>query len=105
MPPPKPFIPPPEPLHKSKDHYKFQGQPYKHLEIEINLTSLKTIATAILLGVPYLGLIYLFLSIGAKVIAISLLVLGILIGGSIALLYYLNRQEPVKAPSNQKKRH
>jgi hypothetical protein len=52
---PKPFIPPPEPLNKSKDHYKFQGQPYKHLEIEINLTSLKTLATAILLGVPYLG--------------------------------------------------
>ncbi|MEG5066014.1 hypothetical protein QUB33_20575 [Microcoleus sp. B3-A4] len=101
----KPFIPPPEPLNKSKDHYKFQGQPYKQLEIEINFASLKTIATAILLGVPYLGLIHVFLSGGAKVIAISLVVVGILIGGSIALLYYLNRQEPVKAPSNQKKRH
>ncbi|MEG3928294.1 hypothetical protein [Microcoleus sp. D3_18a_C4] len=102
---PKPFLPPPDPLNKSKDHYKFQGKPYKHLEIEINLTSLKTIATAILLGVPYLGLIHVFLSGGAKLIAISLVVVGILIGGAIALLYYLNRQEPVKAPSNQKKRH
>jgi hypothetical protein len=102
---PKPFIPPPEPLNKSQEHYKFKGQPYKHLKIEINLTSLKTIATAILLGVPYLGLIYVFLSGGAKVIAISLVVVGILIGGSIALLYYLNREEPVKPPSNQKKRH
>jgi hypothetical protein len=101
----KPFIPPPEPLNRSKDHYKFQGQPYKHLEIEINLTSLKTLATAILLGVPYLGLIHVFLSGGAKVIAISLVVVGILIGGAIALLYYLNREEPVKPPSNQKTRH
>jgi len=101
----KPFLPPPDPLNKSKDHYKFQGKPYKHLEIEIKLTSLKTIATAILLGVPYLGFIYVFLSGGAKLIAISLVVAGILIGASIALLYYLNREEPVKLPSNQKKRH
>ena len=105
MSPQKPFISPPQPLNKSKDHYKFQGKPYKHLEIEIKLTSLKTIATAILLGVPYLGLIYVFLSGGAKVIAISLVLVGILIGGLIALLYYLNRQEPVKPPSHQKKRH
>ncbi|MBE9094364.1 hypothetical protein [Tychonema sp. LEGE 07203] len=102
---PKPFIPPPEPLNKSKDHYKFQGKPYNPLEIEIKLTSLKTLATAILLGVPYLGLIHVFLSGGVKVIAISLVVVGILIGGSIALLYYLNRQDPVKRPCNQKKRH
>jgi hypothetical protein len=105
MPSQKPLVPPSQRLGSSKNHYKFQGQPYKHLEREINLTSLKTLATAILLGVPYLGLIYVFLSGGAKVIAISLVVVGILIGGSIALLYYLNRQEPVKAPSDQKKRH
>ena len=105
MPSQKPLVPPSQRLGSSKNHYKFQGQPYKHLEIEINFTSLKTLATAILLGVPYLGLIYVFLSGGAKVIAISLVVVGILIGGSIALLYYLNRQEPVKAPSAQKKRH
>ena len=100
----KPFIPPPEPLNKSKDHYKFQGKPYHHLEIEIKLTSLKTIATAILLAVPYLGFIYVFYSSGAKLIAISLAVVGILIGGTIGLLYYLNRPEPVKRPSNPNKR-
>jgi len=100
----KPFIPHPETLNKSKDHYKFQGKPYKHLEIEIKLTSLKTIATAILLGVPYLGFIHVFLSAGAKIIAISLVVAGILIGGLVGLLYYLNREDPVKLPSNQNKR-
>jgi len=105
MPTYKPLVTTPKPINKSKDHYKFQGKPYKHLEIEIKLTSLKTIATAILLGVPYLGFIYVFFSGGAKVIAISLIVVGILIGGLIALLYYFNRQEPVKPPSNQKKRH
>lgn len=105
MPDQKPLITRPQPLGPSKNHYKFQGKPYKHLEIEIKLTSLKTIATAILLGVPYFGFIYVFLSAGAKIIAISLVVAGLLIGGLVGLLYYLNRQEPVKPPSNQKKRH
>jgi hypothetical protein len=105
MSPQKPFVSPPEPLNKLQDFYKIKGQPYQHSEIEINLASLKTVITAILLGFPYLGLIYVFLSGGAKVIAISLVVVGILIGVSIGLLYYLNREEPVKPPSNQKKRH
>ena len=101
----KPFVPPPEPLHKSKDFYKIQGEPYKPLEIEINLNSLKTIATAILLGVPYAGSILMVYSSGLKVLAAIMIGTAILIGGSIALLYYLNREEPVKPPSNQKKRH
>lgn len=105
MPSQKPLVPSSQRLGSSKNYYNFQGKPYKHLEIEIKLTSLKTLATAILLGVPYLGLIHVFFSGGAKVIAISLVVVGILIGGAIALLYYLNREEPVKPPSNQKKRH
>lgn len=103
MPSPKPLITRPQRLGSSRTYYKFQGKPYKHLDIEIKLTSLKTIATAILLGVPYLGFIYVFFAGGAKVIAISLVVVGILIGGSIALLYYLNRQEPVKPPADQNK--
>lgn len=100
----KPFIPPPEPLNKSKDHYKFQGEPYKHLEIEINLNSLKTIGIVILLGAPYAGLIVMVYSSGLKVLAAIMIGTAILIGGSIALLYYLNRQEPVKPPTNQNKR-
>lgn len=100
----KPFVPPPEPLNKSKDHYKFQGDPYKHLEIEINLNSLKTIATAILLGVPYAGLIVMVYSSGLKVLAAIMIGTALLIGGTIGLLYYLNREESVKPPSNQKKR-
>ncbi|MBE9185074.1 hypothetical protein IQ270_10190 [Microcoleus sp. LEGE 07076] len=105
MPSPKPLITRPQRLGSSKTYYKFQGKPYKHLDREIKLTSFKTIATAILLGVPYLGFIYIFLSGGAKVIAIGLVVVGILIGGSIALLYYFNREASVTPPSNQKKRH
>jgi hypothetical protein len=100
----KPLVSPPEPLNKSKDHYKFQGGSYKHFEIEFKLRSLKTIAIAILLGVPYLGLIHVFLSLNAKIVAICLIVAGIFIGGLVGILYYLNREEPVKAPSNQKKR-
>jgi hypothetical protein len=100
----KPFIPPPEPLNKSKDHYKFQGEPYKHLETEINLNSLKTIGTTILLGVPYAGLILMVYSSGLKVLAAIMIGTALLIGGSIALLYYLNREESVPPPSNQKKR-
>jgi hypothetical protein len=88
----KPFIPSPEPLNKSKDYYKFQGDPYKHLEIEINLNSLKTIGTAILLGVPYLGLILMVYSSGLKIMAAIIIGAVVLIGGSIALLYYLNRE-------------
>ncbi len=104
MPSPKPLITRPQRLGSSRTHYKFQGKPYNPLEIEIKLASVKTIATAILLGVPYLGFIYIFFSGGAKVIAIGLGVVGILIGGSIALLYHLNRQEPVKPSANQNKR-
>ncbi|MCC3408749.1 MAG: hypothetical protein JGK17_24875 [Microcoleus sp. PH2017_10_PVI_O_A] len=100
----KPFIPPPEPLNKSKDHYKIQGEPYKHLEIEINLISLKFIGTAILLGVPYVCLILMIDSLGLKFLTAILIGTGILIGGTIGLLYYLNRQEPVKPPANQNKR-
>lgn len=101
----KPFIPPPEPLNKSKDYYKLQGEPYKHLETEINLNSFKTIGTAILLGVPYTGMIFILYSSGLKVLAAIMIGTAILIGGSIALLYYLNREESVKPPANQKKRH
>lgn len=101
----KPFIPPPEPLNKSKDHYKFQGEPYKHLETEINLNSFKTIGIAILFGAPYAGLILMVYSSGLKVLAAIMIGTTILIGGSIGLLYYLNREEPVKPPANQKKKH
>ncbi|NJL66217.1 MAG: hypothetical protein HC894_04205 [Microcoleus sp. SM1_3_4] len=83
MPPQKPFVPPPEPLNKSKDHYKFQGQPYEHLEIDINLTSLKTLAIATVLGVPYLGLILMAYSSGLKVLTVIMIGTAILLGISI----------------------
>lgn len=100
----KPFIPPPEPLNKAKDPYKFQGEPYKHLEIEISF-NLKTIVTAILLGVPYTGLIWMVYSSGLKVLAVIMLGTAVLIAGAIALLYYFNREEPVKPPADRNQRH
>ena len=105
MSPQKPFVSPPEPLNKLQDFYKIKGEPYQHSEIEINLASLKTIITTILLGVPYAGLILMLYSFGLKIIAISLMGAAVLIGGLVGLLYYLNREEPVKPPSNQNKRH
>ncbi|MEG4217482.1 hypothetical protein QUA27_18920 [Microcoleus sp. Pol14C6] len=104
MPSQKPFVPPPEPLNKSTDPYKFQGISYNHLEIEINLKSLKTIVIAILLGVPYLGLIHILFSSGSQIIVAMMIAVAIFIGGGIGLLYYLNTEEPVKPPSHQNKR-
>jgi hypothetical protein len=105
MPPQKPIVPPVQPLGSSKDHYKLTGQPYKTTTLKIKWTPLKILGTAILLGVPYLRLILMVYSSGLKVLAVMMIGAVVLIGGSIALLYYLNREEPVKPPSDQKKRH
>lgn len=105
MPPHKPIVPPVQPLGPSKEHYKLTGKPYKTTTLKINWTPLKTLGTAILLGVPYLGLILMVYSSGLKIMATIIIGAVVLIGGSIALLYYLNREESVKPPSNQKKRH
>jgi hypothetical protein len=104
MPYHKPLQTTPKTLHNSKGHYKLQGKPYQHLRTEIKLTSFKTIAAAILLGVPYFGVIYALIASGAKIVAIILVLAGIAIGGAIGLLYYLNREEPVKPPSHHNKR-
>jgi hypothetical protein len=100
----KPFVPPPEPLNRAKDPYKFQGEPYKHLETEISF-NLKTIGITILLGVPYTGLIWMVYSSGLTVLAAIMLGTAVLIAGSIGLLYYLNSEEPVKPPADRNQRH
>jgi hypothetical protein len=105
MPPPKPFVPNPKPLGSSPDHYKFTGQPHNSTTVKIKWTPLKTLGIVILLGAPYAGLILMLYSSGLKIIATIMICTALLIGGSIGLLYYLNREEPVKPPSNQKKRH
>ncbi len=105
MAPPKPFVPNPKPLGSSPDHYKFTGQPHNSTTVNIKWTPLKILGSVILLGSPYAGFILMLYSSGLKTIAIIMIGAVILIGGSIALLYYLNREEPVKPPSNQKKRH
>ncbi|MGL5059903.1 MAG: hypothetical protein ACRC62_07960 [Microcoleus sp.] len=104
MPAYKPLETKPRTLDRSKNHYNFQGKPYQHLRTEIKLTSFKAIATAILLGIPYCGVIYVLVASGAQIVAVMLGLAGIAIGGAIGLLYYLNREEPVKPPSHQNKR-
>ncbi|MCU0542119.1 MAG: hypothetical protein MUE44_07985 [Oscillatoriaceae cyanobacterium Prado104] len=104
MPYHKPLQAKPKTLYNSKERYNFQGKPYQHLRTEIKLTSFKTVATAILLGLPYLGVIYALVASGAQIVAIILVLAGIAIGGSIGLLYYLNREEPVKPPAHPNKR-
>jgi lipid-A-disaccharide synthase-like uncharacterized protein len=105
MPRYKPIVPPVQPLGSSKDHYKLTGQPYKTNTLKIKWTLLKTLGIVILLIIFYAGLILMVYSSGLKVLAAIMIGTALLIGGSIALLYYLNREEPVKPPSNQKKRH
>jgi len=104
MPPPKPFVPNPKPLGSSPDHYKFTGQPHNSTTVKIKWTPLKFLGSVIVLGSPYAGLILMLYSSGLKIIAAILVVAGLFIGGLVGLLYYLNREEPVKPPSNQNKR-
>lgn len=105
MPPQKPIVPPVQPLGSSKDHYKFTGKPYDTNTLKVQWTPLKILGSVIVLGAPYAGLILMLYSSGLKIIATIMIGTTILIGGSIALLYYLNREESVKPPTNQKKRH
>ena len=105
MPPLKPILQPVRPLGSSKDHYKLTGKPYDTNTLKIQWKPLKILGSVILLGAPYTGLILMLYSSGLKVLAAIMVGTAILIGGSIALLYYLNREELVKPPSNQKKGH
>jgi hypothetical protein len=105
MPPQKPIVPPVQPLGSAKDHYKLTGKPYDTNTLKVQWTPLKILGSVIVLGTPYAGLILMVYSSGLKIIATIMIGTALLIGGSIALLYYLNREEPVKPPSNQKKRH
>lgn len=92
MPRHKPIVPPLQPLGPSKQHYKLSGQSYKTTTLKIKWTPLKILGTTILLGVPYLGLILMVYSSGLKIMAAIIIGATVLIGGSIALLYYLNRE-------------
>jgi len=105
MPPQKPIVPLVQRLGSAKDHYKLTGKPYDTNTLQVKWTPLKTLGSVILLGTPYAGLILMVYSSGLKVLAAILIGTTILIGGSIALLYYLNREESVKPPFPQKKRH
>jgi hypothetical protein len=105
MSPQKPIVPPVRPLGSAKDPYKLTGKPYDTNTLKIKWTPLKTLGSVILLSAPYAGLILMVYSSGLKVLAGIMIGAAVLIGGSIGLLYYLNREEPVTPPSNQKKRH
>ncbi len=104
MPLPKTSLSNPKPVGSSRDHYKFTGQPHNSTKVNIKWTPLKTLGTVIFLGSPYGGLILMLYLSGLKVLAAILIGTSVLIGGLIGLLYYLNREESVKLPANQKKR-
>lgn len=91
MPSQKPIVPPVQPLGSAKDPYKLTGKPYDTNTLKVQWTPLKILGSVIVLGTPYAGLILMVYSSGLKIIATIMIGAVVLIGGSIAILYYLNR--------------